>query len=193
MFNKDLITDSRLASARKKELTPLKLDRMNMCGIFASSDGGMYETTLDECSCADFAIQGYAQPCKHMLRLAMELNKIPSDGMQTDETAAKGKYCRGCVKQFVEESDFSEFVRFARAFNALCEGRKAETDIVCSVMDISTIDECPFFTFLKSGKPKIDKKWSKECESINNSIVKRLGTALLLNLENDKLLAMITN
>ena len=71
MFDRSLVTESRFASALKKELTPLELSSENQSGRFVGSEGNIYQTTLDSCTCADFAIQGYAQPCKHMLRLAM--------------------------------------------------------------------------------------------------------------------------
>jgi hypothetical protein len=63
----------RIASARKAECTPLHIDKENCCGQFSGSHG-CYNTTLNECTCIDFIRRRL--PCKHMYRLAIELQMI---------------------------------------------------------------------------------------------------------------------
>lgn len=180
MFDTSLITENRLTSALKKDMTPLKLDTSSQFGLFAGSGGYVYETNLDHCTCPDFAIQGFSQPCKHMLRLAMELNLISSDGMQSDIEAARGKYCAGSAKKYVKEAKRKDFYTFARAFSKMYyNGERADDAAFSSAMDLTTIEDCPFFTFLKNGKVKADKKWLKECESIVNAIASRIGFEVL--------------
>ena len=69
---------NRLKSAADAKMTPLELDAENKTARF-SGDHGIYETRLDACQCVDFGIQrrkGNILPCKHILRLAMELRLI---------------------------------------------------------------------------------------------------------------------
>lgn len=188
MFDKSLITDNRLASAKKKDMTPLKLDYENRSGIFPASDGGMYDTTLNECTCMDFARQGCAQPCKHMLRLAMELHEIPSDGMQSDSEAAKVKYQLGIARDFVQFSDTLSFIPFAAAFSSMIHsGKRTKNEqIFLEVLEISSIEECPLFVLMKNGHVKINKKFSKECTSLETTISHRLGNIVMWRLDNEK-------
>ena len=115
MFDKGLITESRLASAKKKELTPVEMSKEDEKGIFVGSEGNLYTTTLDNCSCPDFAIQGYLQPCKHMIRLAMEFGEIPDDGKASDPDAAKARYYLGKAKKFIHEAPLTQVIDFSIA------------------------------------------------------------------------------
>ena len=80
----------RIKSAQSAKLTPISIDRDEMCGHFQGSYGS-YDTWLTECQCVDFARS--QKPCKHIYRLAMELgvysatfstnkNAIPVQGSQ---------------------------------------------------------------------------------------------------------------
>lgn len=85
----------RLKSASGVKLTPLELDRENMSGVFSGS-GGIYHTRLNYCQCTDYGIQqkkGKNIPCKHILRLAMELGLIdvPFESDATKINAPKPK------------------------------------------------------------------------------------------------------
>lgn len=61
----------RIASAQKPDLTPLKIDKEDGLAYFQGSHG-RYETFLDYCPCGDFHRRKL--PCKHIYRLAMELD-----------------------------------------------------------------------------------------------------------------------
>lgn len=65
----------RQKSALDKKLSPLELNVTEQKAVFKGSSASSYETTLDSCSCVDFARR--ALPCKHMYRLAMELKLFP--------------------------------------------------------------------------------------------------------------------
>ena len=193
MFDIGLITENRMASAVKKDLTPLKIDRETRVAIFAGSGGKAYETTLDHCSCPDFAIQGFAQPCKHMLRLAMELDEIPSDGMQTDLDAARGKYIAGKAKEIVKGADIEWFIPFAINFFRLAVYEiPVKDDIFADTLDVATISDIPFFKVKKDGSATVKKEWKKDVESILTAIATRFGTEMMGYAINDKdFMAMI--
>lgn len=70
--------------AREAILTPLSIS-----GQRAQFQGeeDQYRTTLLTCSCPDFKKRH--KPCKHMYRLAMELDLFPRGNMQTDANAIR--------------------------------------------------------------------------------------------------------
>ncbi|WP_141730474.1 hypothetical protein [Synergistes jonesii] len=67
---------SRIRKALDKKYIPLKIDRENQTGIFKGSGKTPYYTTLTSCNCPDWIISGSNanKPCKHMYRLAHELD-----------------------------------------------------------------------------------------------------------------------
>jgi len=62
----------RIATARKADTTPASVDRENRAALFKGSGKIPYETTLDFCTCGDFIKRKL--PCKHIYRLALELD-----------------------------------------------------------------------------------------------------------------------
>ena len=67
------------AKARVASTRLLDLDREEACGRFRSSDGSrVYRTTLESCTCPAF--RHHRVPCKHMLRLAAELEGRKASG-----------------------------------------------------------------------------------------------------------------
>ena len=65
------LEEKRIIAAEK--ITPHSLDQGKKSGIFVSSSTGeLYSTTLTTCSCMDHRKKG--NTCKHMIRLAMELD-----------------------------------------------------------------------------------------------------------------------
>ena len=66
----------RIASAKKSACTPVSLEQPSCTGTFKGSSG-THTTALDHCSCVDFNRRHL--PCKHMYRLAMELEFFQSD------------------------------------------------------------------------------------------------------------------
>lgn len=73
----------RIASAKKAACTPTFLDQTTLSGTFKGSSGN-HTTYLDKCSCIDFNRRRL--PCKHMYRLAMELELFGGD-FSSDKTA----------------------------------------------------------------------------------------------------------
>ncbi|ARK25968.1 hypothetical protein SporoP37_15675 [Sporosarcina sp. P37] len=63
----------RIVSAKKVECTPLKLDREKVEAIFKGR-ASQYNSSLEYCECIDF--RRNKKPCKHMYRLAMEMDLI---------------------------------------------------------------------------------------------------------------------
>lgn len=64
--------DSRKKRACDYVLTPLSINAERGCATFMGKSALKYHTTLRDCECQDFARR--LQPCKHMYRLAHELN-----------------------------------------------------------------------------------------------------------------------
>lgn len=64
----------RAQRACSAECTPYSISQENRSGIF-SSVNDTYNTTLYDCTCLDFTKRG--MPCKHMYRLAIELDLLP--------------------------------------------------------------------------------------------------------------------
>lgn len=75
-----LADEKRIASSKKVEI--LNLDSAAECAKCKGSYG-IYKTTLYSCECVDF-VRHKNRPCKHMIRLAIELNKF--DELRTEET-----------------------------------------------------------------------------------------------------------
>lgn len=58
----EIIDSGRHKSALSGDLTPLSIDIENKCGKFVGSEGYIYDTSLEHCTCADFAIHGGTMP-----------------------------------------------------------------------------------------------------------------------------------
>ena len=74
-----LLDTGRVERAKKVKL--LSVDSASSSCRCAGSSGVVYDTTLISCTCSDFTIQHGAQPCKHIIRLAMELDVLNENGM----------------------------------------------------------------------------------------------------------------
>lgn len=61
----------RIEAGKKLKKSIISLDKENQEVVIQGSASIPYETTLDECTCADFSIR--QAPCKHMYCLAFEL------------------------------------------------------------------------------------------------------------------------
>lgn len=72
----------RIASARTAACTPLSVSPETESGTFSGSHG-VYATTLESCTCADFARRRL--PCKHVYRLAIELGLL--DGSAASDSS----------------------------------------------------------------------------------------------------------
>ena len=63
----------RLERAKQAECTPLSIDKEKETGSFSGTHG-IYETSMGHCTCKDYTQRQL--PCKHMMRLAIELGYI---------------------------------------------------------------------------------------------------------------------
>lgn len=186
-FRDDLLTESRIKSANDKKQTPLKLFPDAQSGIFASSEGGFYETTLEKCSCPDFAIQGHLQPCKHMIRLAMEFGLIDSSEMQSDRNAAVVKYHTGFFREYIRNADLADVIAAGRNFLAIAyEGAKTPDNAFTAAMDLPTLSDCPLFKVQKNGIVKIEKKYEKDAQSILTIFKHRIADEAMLRIWSDE-------
>ena len=192
MFDKTLITENRFASAKKKELTPLSLFPDEKSGRFVGSEGSIYTTTLDSCTCADFAIQGYTQPCKHMIRLAMEYGEVPGNDRVTDPGAIKARYYLGRARQYVHDSAFPDVVKFASQISAVLNGDPdIAPDAFSESMDLPDLFAAPFFSKNKNGAVKIERAYKKDWESILTTLRNRLGEEILYRLDEPDLVSVL--
>lgn len=188
-FREDLITESRWKSAIDKKQTPLKLYPESQSGIFASSDGGFYETTLDNCSCPDFAIQGHLQPCKHMIRLAMECGVIDNSDMQTDRGSALVKYHLGFFREYIHNNSFIEIIPSAKLFIFAANGNAVlEPSAFEKSMDLPHISDCPLFVSNKNGTVSMNKKYIKDAQSIINLLKRIIGDEAIARIWDDTFL-----
>jgi len=77
------IDAGRAERALKVKIVSVDLNSNVPSGIFAGSGGAQYTCTLEDCTCPDFAInerKGNRQPCKHIIRLAMECGILNRNG-----------------------------------------------------------------------------------------------------------------
>lgn len=72
-IHKSETQQKRMANAASSALTPIDVDYKNKTATF-SGHHGIYQTTLDSCSCRDFYTRKL--PCKHIYRLAHEIQHI---------------------------------------------------------------------------------------------------------------------
>lgn len=80
-WNEEIHNDAeqikRFEKAKSASVSPQSIDINNMSGVFSGSGKNPYNVTLDYCPCGDFHRRKL--PCKHIYRLAMELNLINGD------------------------------------------------------------------------------------------------------------------
>ena len=84
----DLLNSPELATRRKRShnLKMLSLDRNKGEAVFqSSSEGKTYTATLKECTCKDYALGHGGRPCKHILRIAEELELFRNEHFATYE------------------------------------------------------------------------------------------------------------
>lgn len=74
----------RIISAKKADLTPVRVDPDDGMAYFQGKHG-KYETFLDSCPCGDFHRRHL--PCKHIYRLAMELNLMDNSDIKSDSSS----------------------------------------------------------------------------------------------------------
>lgn len=98
--------EKRYKKALSSDLTPMEVDNELQKGIFKGSGKTPYEVTLDFCSCGDFRRRKL--PCKHIYRLAMELNLID------------GNFDKGINNNSINEQLFSMPAETQKIFYDMC-------------------------------------------------------------------------
>lgn len=182
----------RLMSARAADMTPLSVDKNTLSGRFAGGSGSIYETTLEDCTCIDFAMSGGKRACKHMLRLAMELGVYPNDGMASDIQRTYAKYYLGVLKEFITSANLMEVLNFSRLLPTLLKstGTVCEDDAL-AFAGVPTLLKSGLFEPGKKEKIKTKKEHKKELSQLQKAIATRVGETVLANLDYEPLIKVL--
>lgn len=81
----DSIDPGRLERAKKLKILEISTQIDACSATFQGSKENQYITSLAMCSCPDFAIRQGKEPCKHIIRLAMEAGVINACGNTPDQ------------------------------------------------------------------------------------------------------------
>lgn len=146
----------RMLSACKAPITPVEIDRDAQTGVF-SGKHGVYETSLDSCSCIDFSMRQL--PCKHMYRLAHELlgfdlpgpvktNKKAIQEPEPDVRWQNMEYISSVIAEEPPESYWS-ILRVLRAIQST--GRKSSLDMTVEFLERIVLPQ-----------RRINPKWQKK-------------------------------
>lgn len=90
-WNWGAVEPGRAARALKVKVVSFDLAGNDPSAKFIGSTGAEYICTLDDCTCPDFSNnekKGKRQPCKHMIRLAMEMGILNKEGRTSEEQDA---------------------------------------------------------------------------------------------------------
>lgn len=181
----DYIDEKRRKSALSGDMTPFEVDSEHKCGKFLGSRGDIYETSLDSCTCFDFDVNGHISPCKHIIRLAMELGELPNDGMITDLKKTYIKYYIGVLKKYVREAPLWDVIYLMSLLNKLSKstGLACENDAL-AFAGIPDMLESGLFEPTKNGKKiKATKESKKEIKNMQKALESRVGAFVLERLD----------
>lgn len=82
----DSMDSRRLDNAKKLKIVEISTQPDTCSATFQGSSGAQYLTSLTMCTCKDFAINNKRkEPCKHIIRLAMEAGVINACGNTPDQ------------------------------------------------------------------------------------------------------------
>ncbi len=113
MYDFSSAEPKRIQRALSKDMTPASLDKDSQTAIFLGSSGDLYRTTLDECTCTDFQMTLQRTfPCKHILRLGMELGIYPADKMKSDPESIKFRYWEILADDYIRNAPITEAMDF---------------------------------------------------------------------------------
>lgn len=104
----------RYASALTGKLIPMSVDFENQVGKFNGSGKEPYTTTLENCTCSDFKRRKL--PCKHMYRLAIELNLVSTDigNIQKGAYGTDERTLKNTAKKYIDTLNENNAMIFAR-------------------------------------------------------------------------------
>ncbi len=175
-FNPNDVDSSRAKKALSKELTPLEIDRNEKTACFVGSEGDLYNTDMTQCSCMDFSMNlGGMKPCKHMIRLAMEIGQYPSAGMASDPNYPHALATYANIKHVLKTDDLCNAVVAARFISDLLNGC-LPADTAEDMEDYSLSDMITYGIAIKKGKKyKATKEWVKPLNSLKDAFARRLG------------------
>lgn len=178
------IDEKRYKSAMTAELTPLSIDTSTKSGRFVGSTGEIYDTTLCSCTCMDFEFNNETLACKHILRLAMELNLIPNDGMVSDVQKAYAKYYLGVLKTFAKTAPLMEAMHLTFITLDLLKssGYSCQNDIL-SFAGVPDLLNSGLFELTKKEKIKIKKNYKKDFSSIRKAVEARVGEFIIEHID----------
>ena len=80
----DSMDSGRLKRSKQTTIIPGTLDQETGSAVFQGSSG-THKTTLHSCTCVDFCTRSGAAPCKHIIRLGLELGLIDENGYTSEE------------------------------------------------------------------------------------------------------------
>ena len=176
------IQESRRKRAESGELTPIewfKEKEGDIAAVFAGTKA-QHVATIRGCSCQDFNINLKRKaPCKHMIRLAMELDFIPKGKMITDKDAALYTLGKQEFNVFIAEGNLLTAVRIACFLNELYLRGTCELD---GTEDIENSFLRFFYTISDDGKAAYPvKKRKKDAVNAISAVATRLGMWLFNN------------
>lgn len=84
----------------------IEIDKENKKALFKGSGKNPYETTLDTCTCRDFAVRNL--PCKHIYRLRMELENpnISEEVKEFESNHFDKEYAKEIFKNFSRDAAY---------------------------------------------------------------------------------------
>nr|DAL33523.1 MAG TPA_asm: hypothetical protein [Caudoviricetes sp.] len=187
------IDEKRKKSALAAEMTPLEVNLSNKTGKFVGSDGSIYDTTLEDCSCMDFAFNNGEIACKHILRLAMELGLIPSEGMKSDPLKPLVRYYIGNLRAQVKGAPLMTVLELVANLSQMA----TITGVKCSNTlfenyGIKDLNDCPIFEPAKAqGKIRVKKEYRKDINSLEKILISRFGELVINHLDNEQLFKVL--
>ncbi len=192
-FSVELVDEARRKKALGGDMTPVCIYYDEQAAKFLGSEGQVYDTTLDSCTCTDFAMNlGQQRPCKHIIRLAMELDLYDKDGMVSDPEAANAKYSIGLLRSFVHDAPLNQAVQAQKIIDGVDKKGVYPEDDALAFAGIPSLRNSCIFT-VKGKKQKIvpAKSAIRELEGIRRTLLCRLGALFYDNLSCEPIKALI--
>lgn len=181
------INQNTLNAAKKGDMTPLCINNNNKSAIFAGSQGEKYNTTTENCTCMSFIFNRGESPCKHMIRLAIELGIITCNDFVTDKKQALSKYYMGVLQQYIKTKNIIDSVQLIKTINELLSKPSIELayDNCLAFIGIKSLLEIGFFEKLKTkNKMKVNKQIKKHLSGLQVLLEKKIGEKIFSNIDN---------
>lgn len=194
LFSAGQVDEYRKRKALSAELTPVSIDEKAQTAKFAGSEGDVYNTSLDTCTCVDFTMNlgGYS-PCKHMIRLAMELGLYPDDGIVRDQKAAYERYYVGVLREFIRNAPCNKAVKVGKILDSANDKTINLEDDALTFAGVPSLVESGLFTVGKKQRIIPDKQGKKELEGLRRTLLIRLGKMIYDNLSYEPIMTLVDN